>query len=147
MHIYTFDQCFFIGLKDLRYMFKIFRLMSVVLVIGIIAFGGLVDQHTLNEVYRWFGKWLDIAWLGNGSDTTLVSDAGHGVAGFVLSSLLFLYWPSLGWRIFFGIAVFVAMIELGQFFIEKRQPSVYDFAYSMIGVGVSCMLNGRKLKV
>ncbi len=132
----------------MRYMFKFFQLMSVVLVIGIIAFGGLVDQNTLNEVYRWFGKWLNIAWLGSdGNNTTLVSDAGHGVAGFVLSSLLFLCWPSLGWRIFFGIAVFVAMIELGQFFIEKRQPSVYDFAYSMVGVGVSCMVNIRKLKV
>jgi len=138
---------FFYSPLKMGYMFKFFQLMSVVLVIGIIVFGGLVDQDTLNEVYRWFGKWLGLAWLGSSSDTTLVSDAGHGVAGFVLSSLLFLCWPSLGWRIFFGIAVFVAMIELGQFFIEKRQPSMHDFAYSMVGVGVSCMLNARKLKV
>lgn len=133
----------------MRCMFKFFQLISVFLVIGIIVFGGLVDQDTLNEVYRWFGKWLNIAWLGNdGDNTTLVSDVGHGLAGFFLSLLLFLRWPSLGWHIFFGIAVFVVVIELGQFFIEKRQPSAHDFAYSMVGVVVSwVVVNGRKLKV
>jgi len=125
-------------------MFKAVQLIMVFIVIGIIVFGGLVDRDTLNGVYRWFGGWFHLAWLGNSSDTTIVSDVGHGVAGFVLSFLLFLRWPTLGWHIFFGIAVFVAAIEIGQFFIETRQPSVHDFVYGMLGVVVSCVMNSRK---
>jgi len=130
----------------MKRMFKVFQWASIFLVIGVVVFGGLVDRDTLNEVYRWFGGWLNLAWLGNSSDTTVVSDVGHGLSGFVLSFLLFLRWPTLGWHIFFGIAVFVALIELGQFFIETRQPSVHDFVYSMLGVVASCVMNARRLK-
>ncbi len=137
----SFLDDIFLFERKVRGLFKSFHLLSLLLVIGIIIFGGLIDRDTLNEVYRWFGGWLNLAWLGNSSDTTTVSDVGHGVSGFFLSLLLFLRWPTLGWRIFFGIAVVVAAVELGQFFIETRQPSMYDFAYSMLGVVMGCVVN------
>jgi len=109
-------------------------LVSVIIIIGVIVTGGLVDQNTLNLIYRWFGVWFNIAWLGRGENTALVSDVGHGISSFLLCLLLLLRWPAWMWRILLGIIIMIATIEFAQFFIEKRQPSAYDFAYGMIGV-------------
>ncbi len=113
--------------------------------IGIIVTGGLVDQNTLNLIYRWFGAWFEIAWLGRGENTALVSDIGHGISSFLLCLLLFLRWPAWVWRILLGTIILIAAIEFAQFFIEKRQPSAYDFAYSMIGV-ISAWIVSKAIK-
>ena len=107
--------------------------LGVILVSGSIVIGGLIDQAALNGIYRWFGYWFDISWLGNGGNTTLVSDVGHGLSAFLLSFLLLLRCRS-EWWLMLSVVAFVAIVETGQMFIENRESSLHDFAYSVIGI-------------
>jgi hypothetical protein len=111
--------------------------MGLLLSLSIVTlFLSQTDNQTIDQIYMAVIRFLHIDLGALGVTTTQVSDAGHGVAGFVLGG--FSQFVIRRWWVLPLVLLFFLGMEAAQLLTVERQASWIDVLRGWIGATIAC---------